>query len=315
MQKVKKLRLECCICANTDPGGYELLYPLPRGEVIRCRRCGLIYVNDLPPGDDDCQSEEYFTYWGIDVYQKSEELFLEEFHQVIKEINRFNPLTGKLLDIGCGPGYFLTVARQYGWEAVGLDVSKVIVNLAKKRGEKVFCCKVEEFALKYPAEKFDCITMFNILEHLVYPAQALSAVRRILKSDGIIVIETPTEDSLVRRTANLLYRLSNGKCDHLTRQLYHCGGHHFGFSPKTISLLLASQGFRPVSIRPALSSPKIALKKRIVELARARGLAEKLLQLILAGAISLAWGGSRLFGPQHMANRMRILARPNMPSQ
>ncbi|MEW6379160.1 MAG: class I SAM-dependent methyltransferase [bacterium] len=309
MPKVKKLRLACCICENTDPDGYEVLYPLSRGEVIRCSRCDLIYVNDLPPLHDG-QGDEYFAYWGIDVYQELEGSFSEEFRQALEEITMFNHSPGKLLDIGCGPGYFLTVARQYGWEAVGLDVSQDIVNLAGKRGERVFCCTVEEFAQKHPAENFDCITLFNILEHLVYPARALSVVRKILQDNGIVVIETPTEDSLIRRTAHLLYRLSGGKCDHLTRQLYHCGGHHFGFSQRTIRMLLASQGFEVISIQPVLSSPKVALRKRKAELAKAKGLSENLVQLLLMGSIALAWLGATIFGPRHVANRMRIVARP-----
>jgi hypothetical protein len=74
-------------------------------------------------------------------------------------------------------------------------------------------------------------------------------------------------------------------------------------------MLLANQGFHVVRIQPVLSSPRIALKKRKVELTRAKGSTEKLLQLLLIGSISLAWLGSTLLGPQQMANRMRILAR------
>jgi hypothetical protein len=137
----------------------------------------------------------------------------------------------------------------------------------------------------------------------------LSAVKKLLKKEGIVIIETPTEDSLIRKAAHGTYRLSGGKIDHLSRQLYHSGGHHFGFSRKTMSMLLANQGFEVMRIQPVLSSPEIALKKRKVELVRAERYSEKLLQLLLIGSISVAWLGSMLFGPQHVANRMRVLAR------
>lgn len=309
MRKIKKLLLPCCICDNIDPNGYELLYPLPRGEVIRCNRCRLVYVNDIPDFSGD-QGDTYFEYWGMSVYQESARLFHEEFRQVLKEINILKSRPGKLLDIGCGPGYFLTTARQHGWKATGLDISGGIVDLGRKRGETVFCCTVEEFASEHPEERFDFISLFNILEHLVYPAKALAAVKKILKKDGIVIIETPTEDSLIRKAAHGTYRLSRGKIDHLSRQLYHSGGHHFGFSGKTISMLLDNQGFEVMRIKPVLSSPEIALKKRKVELVRAERSSEKLLQLLLIGSISVAWLGSMLFGPQHVANRMRVLARP-----
>jgi SAM-dependent methyltransferase len=312
MHRIKELLLPCCICENPDPNGYELLYQLPRGEVVRCRRCNLVYVNDIPPASED-QGDNYFAYWGITVYQESEWLFREEFRQALEEINGLKSPPGKLLDVGCGPGYFLSVARHYGWEPVGLDISKDVVDLARKRGETVFDCTIEELASKYQGETFDCITLFNILEHLTYPAGALSAVKKLLSKGGVVVIETPTEDSLIRRTAHQVYRLSRGKVDHLTRQLYHSGGHHFGFSRKTITMLLANQGFHVVLIQPILSSPRIALKKRKVELAKAERLTEKLLQLLLIGSICLAWLGSTLLGPEQMANRMRVLARIDVP--
>ncbi|MEW5804231.1 MAG: class I SAM-dependent methyltransferase [bacterium] len=312
MPKIKNLRLPCCICENPDPHSYELLYRLPRGEVIQCSRCSLVYVNDIPPKSDD-QGDSYFDYWGMNVYEESERLFYEEFQQALEEINGLKSPPGKLLDVGCGPGYFLTVSRRYGWDPVGLDISKGAVNLARKRGETAFDCTVEELASKYPEGAFDCITLFNILEHLTYPASALFAVKKLLGKSGVVVIETPTEDSLIRRIAHRAYRLSGGRVDHLTRQLYHCGGHHFGFSRRTISMLLAHQGFQVAHIQPVLSSPRIALNKRKVELTKAQRPGEKLLQFLLIGSISLAWLGSAVLGPQRVANRMRVLARPKNP--
>jgi 2-polyprenyl-3-methyl-5-hydroxy-6-metoxy-1,4-benzoquinol methylase len=245
----------------------------------------------------------------MDVYEESEWLFREEFRQALDEINRLKSPPGKLLDVGCGPGYFLSEARHFGWDPVGLDISKGAVDLARKRGENAFDCTIEEMAKKYRGKAFDCITLFNIIEHLTYPARALSAVKKLLAEGGIVVIETPTEDSLIRRTSHKIYQLSKGKVDHLTRQLYHSGGHHFGFSRKTISMLLASQGFQVVHIKAVLSSPGIALKKRKVELDRVQGPAEKSLQILLIGSIFLAWAGSAILGPQQMANRMRVLAK------
>ena len=307
------LLLPCCICKNSDPNGYKLLYRLDRGEVIRCNHCGLIYVNDLP--EQKNAGDEYFDYWGITVYQEAGSLFRKEFRKTLKEINKLKSRPGKLLDIGCGPGYFLTEAKQFGWNTVGMDISQTIAALARKRGECVYGCTLNDFWQKHSYEQFDCITLLNLLEHLTFPAKALSIVRKLLKKDGLIVIETPTEDSLIRKTAHSLYRLSGGKIDHLVKNLYHSGGHHFGFSEKTIKRLLVKRGFKVINIQPILSSPQIALKKRLVELAKAQKPEEKFFQICLAVSIFLAWMGSTILGPRLMANRMLVLAAPCLPPE
>lgn len=86
----------------------------------------------------------------------------------------------RLLDIGCGDGYFIERNRNRYNEIVGLD---------RLLGDQI------EKTLDFPDNSFDCVTMLAVIEHLDYPWDILQEIRRILKPGGRCVFTTPKKSA------------------------------------------------------------------------------------------------------------------------
>ena len=118
--------------------------------------------------------------------------FFRIFRQ--KRIERFIR-KGRILDIGCGRGEFLSLMRERGWEAIGLELNEETARDARN----VFGLEVKTGNLvdaQFKESFFDVITMWHVLEHLPDPVQTIDECRRILKPGGLLVIALPHFDSL-----------------------------------------------------------------------------------------------------------------------
>jgi len=103
---------------------------------------------------------------------------------------------GRLLDVGCGVGRFLLVARQRGWEAVGLDVAPAAVGrAAATSGATVLQGDLSRTRPDGMAQ-VDVVTMWDVLEHLVDPVGDLGRARNWLRPGGLIVIQTQNANSV-----------------------------------------------------------------------------------------------------------------------
>ena len=97
--------------------------------------------------------------------------------------------SGRFLDIGCGTGGVLAVAKSHGWEAVGLEISDWAVEQARAQGHTVINATLQQ--AQFPDNQLDVVSMFDVLEHLPTPVEYLKEVYRILRPGGVLVIETP----------------------------------------------------------------------------------------------------------------------------
>lgn len=101
---------------------------------------------------------------------------------------------GTLLDVGCGDGSFIVLARTCGWDVVGLDPDPKAVSNAAKQGLTVYEGGIEYFDGQ--ANLFDVITLNHVIEHVFDPVKVLETCRILLKPGGQLWLETPNIDSL-----------------------------------------------------------------------------------------------------------------------
>jgi SAM-dependent methyltransferase len=109
-------------------------------------------------------------------------------------LERYRPTgTGRLLDVGCGLGFFIFRALAQGWDAFACDTSDAWVARARERAgpDRVWLGGVEEIADDEPP--FDLITVWDVLEHVFDPHSFLKAVARLLAPGGRLFIRTPNE--------------------------------------------------------------------------------------------------------------------------
>ena len=101
-----------------------------------------------------------------------------------------------LLDVGCGNGDYLKIARAAGWKTFGSDPDPSALDLAAKAGADVRAGGVEVWSDM--SGFFDAITMNHVIEHLHTPAADLSRCFDLLKPGGTLYIETPNFDAYGR---------------------------------------------------------------------------------------------------------------------
>lgn len=112
---------------------------------------------------------------------------------------------GKLLEVGCGEGHFLNLARQ-DFTVSGIDISSYAVTLAQKHihPSAITLADIEKYTFDIRA--YDVIAVFNILEHLKNPRQTIVRLAESLKSNGIIIGSVPNNSGVVGQVAT---RVSN----------------------------------------------------------------------------------------------------------
>jgi 2-polyprenyl-3-methyl-5-hydroxy-6-metoxy-1,4-benzoquinol methylase len=103
---------------------------------------------------------------------------------------------GRILDVGCASGLFLSLAQNAGWHVVGLEPSEALFQKAevvlKGRGE-VYRMTLEQADL--PPATFDAVTLWDVLEHVADPLFFLRTCRCLLKPSGHLFINVPNLDS------------------------------------------------------------------------------------------------------------------------
>lgn len=204
-------------------------------EIVCCENCSLRYSKRVAVNTEDIYSDENYlafaikTYMGNGLYRK-ERFGTERISLISQQVGK---LDGKcLLDIGCGTGWFLEVARENGMEVYGQELGKELAEWTSKRiCATIFSCQINEI----PEDlKFDVITMFDLIEHVENPLQLILDCRSSLKERGIIVIFTPNFDSLA---ISLMKEHSNliAPADHVTY-----------FTKESVRVLAERTGFKLV---------------------------------------------------------------------
>ena len=178
--------------------------------------------------------------------------------------------------VGCGLWLwgFLHIAKKSGWQVQGFEFSSAAAEVCRQKyGLAVAVGELRE--LNFPEQSFDVITMRHVLEHMREPLSVLERCCELLVPQGILAIEAPNLNFLVRKSC--CYPLS------VTLHLYH-------FSPATLAALVRQAGFEVLECRPAhtgylfRSKAKIYAKKCIYGLSH---LAEKLLGTNVSDSIRL----------------------------
>jgi SAM-dependent methyltransferase len=176
------MAVSCPLCAN--PTAAEIAAD-GDGRLVRCRACMLAYSD--PPRRTDVIRDDYER-----LYQRDSAVSLLTGRRLAvfgEFFERVRPSDGgRLLDVGCGTGDFLLLARERGWQPTGIDLSERAVARARQYG---LDARTDWAGL--PSDAFDVVTLWNVVEFLERPLQTLRDVRRVLVPHGIAFVRTPNE--------------------------------------------------------------------------------------------------------------------------
>ncbi|MDI6752203.1 MAG: class I SAM-dependent methyltransferase [bacterium] len=216
-------------------------------EAFICEECTAVYFEDYKKDRSYIYEDENYSPWGKEGETNEDIVALskkETFKGYLFLLKRYiEPKGKKLLDIGTGKGYFLEIAQRLGFEIYGVEPSGYCSKTAQKKfGENILCGKIED--AKYGDERFDVITMTDLIEHISSPRSFLKEVNRVLKKDGVLLLTTPNFDSFTRKLLGKDW--FQYKYEHIVY-----------YNKKSIFYLLEKEGFKVLTIRNNVKRCKI----------------------------------------------------------
>jgi 2-polyprenyl-3-methyl-5-hydroxy-6-metoxy-1,4-benzoquinol methylase len=199
--------------------------------VARCNSCSLVMQNPRP------RREKIAVYYSAGYEPHSMAESSEDIEKMVAGqegrcvLLERHARKGRALDIGSGDGRFLLCLKRRGWDVKGCELIERMAEYQRtKLGIETKACDL--IAASYPAEHFDAITLWSVLEHLYDPFDTLVEIRRIMKPDGTLIISVPNFDSLERKIfRERWYPLSVP---------YHI----FHFTPKTLGRFVEKAGLK-----------------------------------------------------------------------
>lgn len=258
-QRITTQETPCGLCGSADAevlfDAVDRLHDVPgRFRYVRCRRCGLVYMN--PQVTPECigllYPPEYSPHKNVAKVRRKGLRSLRErlaemplvgpIFRAVTDPRALGPVLRelgegrKLLDVGCGNGAFLdSMRRRTGCEVHGLDLSPAAVGQAKRLyGLDVFQGTVAQ--APFGEGTFDVVTAWWYLEHVPDPQVCVGMMAKLLKAGGLCVIGVPNVESCWAR-------LFKDKWYHLD-----CPRHLCLWTPAAMKRLLAEHGLTVTAI-------------------------------------------------------------------
>jgi SAM-dependent methyltransferase len=238
-----------CWCGASDLSGYSPDYR-------RCSRCGtLVTAHPGPVGpvrddDRDFYGRDYwFGHQAGDLAQptiteRTRTDLPERCTHWLRTVLRHRTPPGRVLELGAAHGGFVSLLRQAGFDATGLELSPAIVELARRTFEvPMLQGPLEEQGLA--PQSLDVIALFDVLEHLRDPLGTLRLCRALLTPHGFLLIQTPRVpdgvpfDALVARQDRFLPQFKRDE-------------HLFLWTEEGAQRLAAQAGLLHVQFAPAI---------------------------------------------------------------
>ncbi len=185
----------CELCGSSD---FAALFEKNGYWLVRCNGCRLVLAHPRPSLDD---LERAYTAGEVGAGAptgdpKEFQAYEYRFRAFLELVKSLSP-PGRILDVGCWNGQFLS---QLGpeWDKHGVELSKSASEYARTRsGLRVVTGTIHD--VHYPDSFFDCITMWDVIEHVPSPRADLKRVVDLLDDEGKVFISTPDLGSLEGR--------------------------------------------------------------------------------------------------------------------
>ncbi len=180
----------CPACGGVRESAFVEERRDPIGGVLyrlyRCSACALVFSEPRDPV-------------GPEWYEKSAPLRALENRAEPESDWRFRRFLdaglepGRVLDVGCGDGGFLSAAAARGWKGVGVDYESRMIALARAKGLDAHAQDLGDFLKKRAAKEFDAVVLFDVLEHAPDPRALLALIRPVLRRGGRLAVTFPND--------------------------------------------------------------------------------------------------------------------------
>lgn len=235
--------LRCPLCGRDDAPSWLSFDGL---EIARCPGCRSGFVVQTPEVDRQRRHyDESSRLYEAELDARKPARCWELLRSCTSDLRGIS----SILDVGCGEGKFLDIARAAGLRTAGVEISERAARTATDKGHHVHRQSVT--GAPFARGEYDVAVMWDILEHLDRPRQGLRNVAAALKPGGMLVVLTPMMGSIYDRLGGLLYQASGGHFDRLVRMCWN-RDHLFRYSPRGLAAVLNELNFYRVVAEPVL---------------------------------------------------------------
>ncbi len=215
----------CTVC---DGRRLATLRAYRRAHLVRCRGCGLVFA-DRRPAEAEL-ADHYGEYSRADY---DSPITRRRYRELLGDFERYRQ-TNRILDVGCGIGFFLEEGQRLGWEAHGSELEDRAVEINRAKG--LSCVQAPIGPDTFEPGSFDVVTAFEVVEHLGDPLAEATAIASALRPGGLLYVTTPNFNSLSRRLLGARWSVVSYP-EHISY-----------FTPSTLRSWLARFGFAPVEL-------------------------------------------------------------------
>ena len=218
-------------------------------RVVRCRTCGLLRSDPAPPPEltNTLYQKSEFSY-GENVA-----MLRRNYGRLLRELEQRSSQRGALLDIGCGNGFLLEEAIEHGWrEVAGLEPSRDARDAAATHVRDAIVGDVLRPGVFRPGT-FDAVTMFQVLDHLQDPIEALRECRNVLRPGGLVLAVNHNAKALSARLLGERSPIVDIE-------------HTYLYDGRTMKRLFETAGFDVLRVRPVINSYPLGYLARLAPL-------------------------------------------------
>ena len=231
---LKRTKCQCCTIQEMDIVGKVGEY-----EQTLCINCGYVrFVNSLNQVNHRMYESDADYRDDLSVAKDFEDFIQWNHNKALQYLTEKYPSrNAKVLDVGCFSGFFVKKLILQGFTASGIDFNNKALGFGKMHyGLKKNISNSTLQELLTQGEKYDVITLFEVIEHLESISNVMLEMSKLLKNNGVIIISTPNSNMCWRPALDF-------PPHHLSR-----------FSPNSLRSLVIRYGFKPLKQLEQMSS-------------------------------------------------------------
>ncbi len=215
-----------------------------RADLLECDNCTLLVRKEHePPPTEEYSEDTYDPGLMEQLYPR----YVDAFRAKEEPYRSLLTPGARVLEVGSHYGAFLQTAKEWGWQAEGVDVGKDTSRFAKSKSLTVHVAMLEE--CQFPDATFDGVFIWNCFEQIENPQSTLRACRRMVTEDGVLAVRTP--NGLFYSVCQKLLRdpsLPDGAKEFLVEAMGYNNllgfPYLYGHSRTTLERLIEPYGFR-----------------------------------------------------------------------
>lgn len=221
----KSNHTSCLICGSKKLSQVEVIN---QESLVSCTDCSFVFFHRIPSLQE---LDDHYSGYGQNFVCSP--LTIVRYNELLDKMEAFRK-TNKILDVGCGAGFFLEQAKKRGWEVYGTEFSDLSMQNCISRGINMHqgVLQIEN----YKPEMFDVVTSFEVIEHINNPLEELAKFHALVRQKGLVYVTTPNYKYFFKDSPR--FRKIIGFPEHLSY-----------YTPKTLNFVFKKQGFKRIKIQ------------------------------------------------------------------